>query len=76
MKIVDGRWVTEDNSPIDPMNKELKELSEKVTAVYGKDITHDRISIIAKLPTLKEHQEQVLSRLLNDEELFSKLIGE
>lgn len=75
MKIVDGRWVTEDNSPIDPMNKELKELSEKVTAVYGKDITHDRISIISKLLTLKEHQEQVLSRLLNDEELFSKLIG-
>lgn len=75
MKIVDGRWVTEDDSPVDPMNKELKELSEKVTAVYGKNITHDRIAIISKLLTLKEHQEQILSRLLNDEELFSKLIG-
>lgn len=75
MKIVDGKWVTEDDSPVDPMNKELKELGEKVTAVYGENITHDRIAIISKLLTLKEHQEQILSRLLNDEELFSKLIG-
>lgn len=75
MKIVDGKWVTEDDSPVDSMNKELKELGEKVTAVYGKNITHDRIAIISKLLTLKEHQEQILSRLLNDEELFSKLIG-
>ena len=76
MTIVDGKWLAEDGSSVDQFNfEEFKGLSEKVSAVYGKKITHDRIAIISKLVTLKEHQEQILSRLLNDEELFSKLIG-
>lgn len=76
MTIVNGKWLTEDGSFVDQFNfEEFKELSEKVSAVYGKDITHNRIAIISKLLTLKEHQEEILSRLLNDEELFSKLIG-
>lgn len=76
MTIVDGKWLAEDGSSVDQFNFEgFKQLSEKVSAVYGKNITHDRIAIISKLVTLKEHQEQILSRLLNDEELFSKLIG-
>jgi hypothetical protein len=76
MTIVNGKWSAEDGSPVDEFNyDELKEIKEKVSSVYGKDISHDRITIISKIQHLNERQEQVLARLLSDDELFSKLIG-
>jgi hypothetical protein len=76
MTIIDGKWVAEDGSSVTQFNYDgFRDIKEKVSTVYGKDITHDRITIVSRIQQLNERQEQVLARLLSDDELFSKLIG-
>ena len=77
MKIVNGRWVDEDDfdSPVTDFNfHKLKSVGEKVSAVFGKEITHDRIEIMTKVAKLNKKQSQNLAEVLMDSRV-SKIIG-
>lgn len=65
MKILNGRWVDDNQDPIDNFNfNKFKELSTKVYSVYGKKITYDRIEVISSIEELNEKQEVVLNQIL------------
>lgn len=76
MKIVDGRWVVDDNlTPIDERTSPaFVELGKKLKSLYGKNITHDRIELVSKLDSLTDSDERVLSKLI-DEGHLNKIIG-
>lgn len=76
MEIVNGKWVDKYQNPVDNFNfNELKQISDKVTSIYGKDITHDRINLIGNLNNLTSVQESLISELLKDDKAISKLAG-
>jgi hypothetical protein len=76
MKIIQGRWVDDNNNPVDNFNvSELLEIGEKVTAVYGKKITYDRINLISSIKKLTTKEEGSLTYLLNQKVSLSKLAG-
>lgn len=76
MKIVKGKWVTNNEDPIDNFNvSELLEIGEKVKAVYGEKITYDRISLMSSISKLTNKEESGLAYLLEREGAVSKLAG-
>ena len=76
MKIVNGRWVDDDNSPIDNFNvSKLLEIGQKVKAVYGENITYNRINLMCSINKLTSKEENGLAHLLTEEVSFSKLAG-
>jgi hypothetical protein len=76
MKIVNGKWVDDDNNRVDNFNvSQLLEIGEKVKAVYGEQITYDRINLISSIIKLTGKEERELSFLLEQEGVISKLTG-
>ena len=76
MKIVNGKWQDQHGHPIDNFNvTELIEIGEKVTKLYNKDITYDRINLVASLNSLNAHQEYLIAELLQDDKTIAKLAG-
>jgi len=76
MKIEKGKWVDQYGDPVTAFNfNELKEISEKVEAVYGKDITYNRIDLISSIKDLSEKEESGLAQLLTSDYNISKLAG-
>lgn len=76
MKIENGKWVDQYGDPVTVFNfNELKEISEKVTAVYGENITYNRIELISSIKDLSEKEENGLAQLLNSDYNISKLAG-
>ena len=75
MKISNGRWVDHNGEPITVFNyNKLKQIGEKVQAVYGENITYDRINVISSLATLSSKDERTLARVF-DEKILTKLMG-
>jgi len=75
MRIVNGRWVDNNFNPIDERScSQLLQLGQQVKSIYGNDITHDRIRLVSQLNDLKNNDERILSRLI-DEGHLNKLIG-
>ena len=75
MKIINGRWVDHNGEPITAFNYDkLKQIGEKVQAVYGEDITYDRINVISNLTMLSSKDESTLARVF-DEKILTKLMG-
>tara|TARA_R110000868_G_scaffold360370_1_gene622374 strand:- start:539 stop:769 length:231 start_codon:yes stop_codon:yes gene_type:complete len=75
MKIINGKWADCNGEPITVFNYDkLKQIGEKVQAVYGKDITYDRINVISSLSTLSSKEENTLARVF-DENILTKLMG-
>jgi hypothetical protein len=76
MKIINGRWVVDDNlTPIDERTSPaFVELGKKVESIYGDNITHDRIKLVSQLNDLNNQDERILLRLI-DEGHLNKLIG-
>ena len=74
MHIVNGRWVVDDNlTPIDERTSpDFVELGKKLTSLYGKNITHDRIKLVTQLDSLKDSDERAISKLI-DEGLINKV---
>jgi len=66
MRIVNGRWVVDDNlTPVDERTcSTLLELGRKVQSIYGKNITYDRIKLISQLDSLQNNDERSLSRII------------
>ncbi len=52
----------------------LKQIGEKVQAVYGENITYDRINVISNLTMLSSKDENTLARVF-DEKILTKLMG-
>ena len=76
MKIVNGRWVDNNNNPVDNFNvSKLLELGEKVKNVYGGDITYSRIELVSAINKLTPQQESDLAYVLSQEGAISKLAG-
>lgn len=77
MKILNGRWVNEFDEPLTIFEAaEIKPLGERVKAVFGEtNITHERIKIINRLSSIDTTSERVISNVLDNNELMSKLAG-
>ena len=75
MKIINGRWVDHNGESITVFNyNKLKQIGEKVQAVYGENITYDRINVISNLTMLSSKDENTLARVF-DEKILTKLMG-
>lgn len=76
MKIIKGRWVDDNNNPVDNFNvSELLEIGQKVKAVYGEKITYDRINLISSIRRLTGREETDLAYILEKDGVLSKLAG-
>ena len=76
MKIIKGRWVDDNNNPVDNFNvSELLEIGQKVKAVYGEEITYDRINLISSIRKLTGREETDLAYILEKDGVLSKLAG-
>ena len=76
MKIINGRWVDDHNNPVDNFNvSQLLEIGRNVQAVYGENITYDRISLISSIGRLTNKEESSLAYLLEQNGMISKLAG-
>jgi len=76
MKVVNGKWQDQHGNPVNDFNvKELIEIGQKVKAVYGDDITSNRIDIISNLTNLSEKEENGLNYLLSNNVNIAKLAG-
>ena len=76
MKIVNGRWVDNNEQPIDHFNvSELLEIGDNVKKMYGEDITYSRISLVSAIKALTPEQEDSLAYILSNDVLMSKLAG-
>ena len=75
MRIINGKWADCNGEPITVFNyNELKQIGQKVQAVYGEDITYDRINVISSLSMLSSKDEKTLARVF-DENILTKLMG-
>lgn len=76
MKIENGKWVDQYGDPVNNFNvSELLDISEKVEAIYGKNITYNRIDLISSIKSLSEQEESSLAYLLTQDVNISKLAG-
>lgn len=76
MKVVNGKWQDQHGNPVNDFNvKELIEIGQKVKAVYGDNITSNRIDLISNLTKLSEKEESGLNYLLSSEVNIAKLAG-
>jgi hypothetical protein len=76
MQIVNGRWQDCQGNAVNNFNvSELLEIGQKVTAIYGEDITYSRIGLVSSIKGLSSKQEDSLANLLAQEGLLDKLSG-
>ena len=76
MKVINGKWQDQYGEPIDHFNApKLMEIGQKVKAVYGDNITSNRIDLISRLNHLSEKEENGLNYLLNSDVNIAKLAG-
>ena len=76
MRIINGRWVDDNNNRIDNFNvSELLEIGTKVKALYGEEITYDRINLVSSIKRLTVKEESELAYVLEQNGFLSKLAG-
>jgi hypothetical protein len=77
MQVINGRWVDDNQEPLEfhEAGAKIKALGERVTSVFGNDITYERINIIQILSQKNNVKEKVIDTVLNNKELFNKLTG-
>jgi hypothetical protein len=76
MRIVNGRWVDNNEQPVDNFNvSELLEIGDNVKKMYGEDITYSRIELMSAIKSLTPDQESSLAYILSKNDLISKLSG-
>jgi len=74
MKIINGRWVDDNEQPVDNFNvSELLEIGENVKKMYGEDITYSRINLVSAIKSLTPKQEDDLAYILSQDGLMAKL---
>lgn len=76
MRIINGRWVDNNEQPVDHFNiADFLEIGENVKKMYGEDITYSRISLVSAIKSLTPEQEDSLAYILSNDVLMSKLAG-
>ena len=76
MKIINGKWQDLYEDPIDNFNaSQLLKIGKNVQALYGDNITYDRISVVSSISKLTTKQESGLALLLESDDMISKLAG-
>jgi hypothetical protein len=76
MKIINGRWVDDNNNPVDNFNvSELLEIGDNLKKMYGEDITYSRINLVSAIKSLTPKQEDDLAYILSQDGLMAKLAG-
>jgi hypothetical protein len=76
MKIINGRWVDDNEQPIDHFNiTDFLEIGENVKKMYGEDITYSRINLVSAIKSLTPQQEDSLAYILSQDGLMAKLAG-
>lgn len=76
MKVINGKWQDQYGEPIDHFNApQLMEIGQKVKAVYGDNITSNRIDLISSITSLSEKEENGLNYLLSSDVNIAKLAG-
>lgn len=76
MQIINGRWQDHQGNSVNNFNvSELLEIGQKVTALYGDDITYSRIGLVSSLNNLSKREEHSLDALLKEKGVLDKLIG-
>ena len=76
MKVINGKWEDQYGEPIDHFNApQLMEIGQKVKAVYGDNITSNRIDLISSITSLSEKEENGLNYLLSSDVNIAKLAG-
>lgn len=76
MKIINGKWQDDNEDPVDNFNvSKLLEIGRNVQALYGDNISYDRISLISSINRLTDKEESGLAYLLEQEGMLSKLAG-
>lgn len=76
MKIINGKWQDDNEDPVDNFNvSKLLEIGRNVQALYGDNISYDRISLISSINRLTDKEESGLAYLLEQEGMISKLAG-
>jgi hypothetical protein len=76
MRIINGRWVDDNEQPIDHFNiTDFLEIGENVKKMYGEDITYSRINLVSAIKSLTPQQEDSLAYILSQDGLMAKLAG-
>tara|TARA_R110000868_G_scaffold25451_3_gene99478 strand:- start:1064 stop:1297 length:234 start_codon:yes stop_codon:yes gene_type:complete len=76
MKIINGKWVDDNDNPVNNFNvSELLEIGRKVKVMYGKNITYDRIALVSYIRKLTRTEEEDLTYVLSQDGVLSKLAG-
>jgi hypothetical protein len=76
MKIINGRWVDDNEQPVDNFNvSELLEIGDNLKNMYGEDITYSRINLVSAIKSLTPQQEDDLAYILSQDGLIAKLAG-
>ena len=76
MKIINGRWVDDNEHHIDHFNiTDFLEIGENVKKMYGEDITYSRINLVSAIKSLTPQQEDSLAYILSQDGLMAKLAG-
>jgi hypothetical protein len=76
MRIVNGRWVDNNEQPINHFNiTDFLEIGENVKKMYGEDITYSRINLVSAIKSLTPQQEDSLAYILSQDGLMAKLAG-
>ena len=76
MQIINGRWVDDNNNPVNNFNvSQLLEIGRNVKMMYGKNITYERIALMSYIRKLTRTEEEDLTYVLSQEGVLSKLAG-
>lgn len=74
MKIVNGKWVSEHGDQLNDFDMpKFKKIGEKVTAIFGSNINHNKIDIILGLENIDSKNEIALGELLNNKKRLKNI---
>lgn len=75
MRIVKGRWLDDNEQPIDHFNvSKFLDIRNSVIELYSKDISYDKINIVSCIKKLSNTQESMVASLLTNDDFMNKLI--
>lgn len=78
MQIINGRWVDDNNEPLEYhlAGKQIKSLGESVVSVFGENnITPERINIIRILAQRDKTKEVIIDSVIGNTKLMNRLAG-
>ena len=76
MRIENGKWVNDHGDQLSVLEaKEIVSLGQRVSSVFGQDVTHERIEIINALSSNDKKRESIIGQIFRNDDLLDKLCG-